>query len=169
MGDEIEKLKEIINKYGFTWQEAKIILFLSSVLIAGTIIHLIREAGEDDNKKQFDYSKSDSIFLGGKNKINETKINDKKVDSEPELLDFSTNKLSKEKDKTVEKSNAKVNLNTADLEILISLPGIGEKTAESIILLRKKKGKFSRVDELLEIKGIGQAKLAKLKEFLIIE
>ncbi|MEX2430042.1 MAG: ComEA family DNA-binding protein, partial [Patescibacteria group bacterium] len=57
-----------------------------------------------------------------------------------------------------------VNLNTATLEELDTLPGVGEATAEKIIDYRDAFGPFGSVDELLEVSGIGEAKLEKLRE-----
>lgn len=62
---------------------------------------------------------------------------------------------------------AVLNLNTATVEQLGGLPGIGPKTAEAIVALRTQKGgAFKGLDELGEVKGIGPAKLEKLKPLL---
>jgi competence protein ComEA len=49
------------------------------------------------------------------------------------------------------------------------LPGIGEKTAEKIIELRTERGKFKKLDELMDVKGIGEVKFNKIKKFLYIK
>lgn len=59
-----------------------------------------------------------------------------------------------------------VNINNADKELLIQLPGIGPKTAEAIISYRNSNGKFKSVNQLTEVKGIGDKTLAKLKPYL---
>lgn len=59
-----------------------------------------------------------------------------------------------------------VNVNTATMDELTALPGIGEKRAEAILDLRKQKGGFKSVDELTEVKGIGPANLEKLRPYL---
>lgn len=56
-----------------------------------------------------------------------------------------------------------VNLNTATLEQLDSLPGVGPATAQAILDYRTTQGRFRSVDELLEVRGIGEAKLAALR------
>jgi competence protein ComEA len=61
---------------------------------------------------------------------------------------------------------ASVNVNTATIEELTALPGIGEKRAQAIIEARKQKGGFKSVDELTEVKGIGPANLEKLRPYL---
>ena len=57
---------------------------------------------------------------------------------------------------------APVNLNTGDLATLETLPGIGPSIAAAIIRHRQEHGAFSRVEELLEVPGIGRAKLEQL-------
>lgn len=56
-----------------------------------------------------------------------------------------------------------VDLNTATVEQLDSLPGIGPATAHAIVEFRKQHGRFRSVAQLLEVRGIGEAKLAALR------
>lgn len=79
---------------------------------------------------------------------------------------LSTSVLAKETSGTktqMVQPQAQVNINTADQATLTSLPGIGPKTAKAITDHRKKNGSFSSVEELLEIKGIGEKKLEKIR------
>jgi len=62
----------------------------------------------------------------------------------------------------------KINLNTATVEQLQSLPGIGPATAKSIIEYRTKAGKFNRVEEIINVKGIGEKKFQRLKDRLVL-
>lgn len=57
----------------------------------------------------------------------------------------------------------KLDLNRANKSDLIRLPGIGEARAEAIIALREKKGRFERVEDLLEVKGIGPKILENIR------
>ncbi len=61
-----------------------------------------------------------------------------------------------------------INLNTATAEELIAVPGIGEVTAGRILKYRAQIGRFESVDELLEVKGIGEKKLASMREYLSV-
>ncbi len=56
-----------------------------------------------------------------------------------------------------------VDLNTATLEQLDGLPGVGTVTAQRILDWRIAHGRFTSVDQLREVSGIGQARLAQLK------
>jgi competence protein ComEA len=57
-----------------------------------------------------------------------------------------------------------VDLNTATAEQLDTLPGVGPATAEAILSYRTEHGPFTSVDELLDVRGIGDAKLAELRD-----
>lgn len=62
-----------------------------------------------------------------------------------------------------------VNVNIANVEELTMLPGIGESRAKAIIALRENRGGFDSVDELVEVKGIGEAMLARLRPYVSLE
>lgn len=58
----------------------------------------------------------------------------------------------------------KISINTADAEELQTLPGVGASTAERIIAWRNENGLFQKIEDLMQVKGIGEAKFAKLKD-----
>lgn len=63
---------------------------------------------------------------------------------------------------------SKVNINTASISELDSLPGIGASTAQKIIDYREENGKFSRIEELKNVKGIGEAKFSEIKDRITV-
>ena len=62
-----------------------------------------------------------------------------------------------------------LNLNTATAEQLETLPGIGPDLAQRILDFRAGHGPFKDVEGLLQVKGIGEAKLAKLRDLVTVE
>ena len=64
--------------------------------------------------------------------------------------------------------SGKVSLNTATLDELMTLPGIGEAKAQSIIEYREEVGAFQNIEELKEVSGIGDAIFDQIKENITI-
>lgn len=62
-----------------------------------------------------------------------------------------------------------LNINTASIEELDKLPGIGPSNAKSIIEYREKHGKFASVDDITKISGIGEKTLENLRQFIRAE
>ena len=65
-------------------------------------------------------------------------------------------------------AGAVVNLNTATAAQLEALPGIGKATAERIIEYRQKSGGFKKIEELMNVKGIGEKSFLKLKPLVTV-
>jgi competence protein ComEA len=63
---------------------------------------------------------------------------------------------------------ALVNLNTATAEQLDALPGVGPATAAAIIAHRDQNGPFTSVDQLIDVRGIGEAKLEQLRDLVAV-
>ena len=61
------------------------------------------------------------------------------------------------------KPAATVNLNTASVAELETLPGIGTRVAERIVEYRKQKGAFKKIEELMNVQGIGEKSFLKLR------
>ena len=117
----------------FTSQERTVVIILSSLFILGMVV----KAAKDHF-----YTGTDQITLIGTNE---------------DVVDFYTD-LGK---KDIEFAG-KVDINTAGIEELKSLPGIGEKTAEKIINKRNELGSFNSVEDLMLVPGIGSKTLEKL-------
>jgi competence protein ComEA len=61
-----------------------------------------------------------------------------------------------------------VNLNTATLQQLEALPGIGPRTAARIIEYREKHGPFKKVEELMNVQGIGEKSFLRIRSQLTV-
>lgn len=63
-------------------------------------------------------------------------------------------------------STNKVSINTASLEELLTLDGIGESKAKSIIEYREQNGKFQKIEDIMNVSGIGELAFEKIKDFI---
>jgi competence protein ComEA len=61
-----------------------------------------------------------------------------------------------------------ININTASATELDALPGVGAKTAALIVEYRQKNGPFKKVEELMNVRGIGEKNFLKLKPLLTV-
>ena len=64
--------------------------------------------------------------------------------------------------------NSTVNLNTASVSQLEALPGIGKATAERIVEYRQKNGGFKRIEDLMNVRGIGEKSFLNLKPLITV-
>ena len=70
-----------------------------------------------------------------------------------------------------EKSDSKfpININQATVKELSALPGIAKKKAEAIIAYREKNGKFSTIEDIKKVEGIGKDIFEKIKDHIVLE
>ena len=61
-----------------------------------------------------------------------------------------------------------VNLNTATVTQLATLPGIGTRTAERIVEYRQKNGGFKKVEDLMNVRGVGEKSFLKIKPMISV-
>ena len=164
-------LKRLSRKIGLTQSELKISLFVILVFLFGLIYKVFFIQNDIIPYQNFDYSAEDEKFFSSDKDtslINYQKSDDKEVDYKQEVLDFNTRSFDNIQKKILPAEKS-INLNTAKLEELVNLPGIGTKTAQKIIEYREQHKRFRNINELLKVKGIGDSKFAKIKEYIFID
>ncbi len=65
-------------------------------------------------------------------------------------------------------ASALINLNSATVPQLETLPGIGKATAERIVEYRQKNGGFKKVEDLMNVRGVGEKSFLKLKPLITV-
>lgn len=79
---------------------------------------------------------------------------------------FGTAAIQNAPDREVELTSLRVNVNSATLDELLLLEGVGELTAEKIVAERETNGPYSSADDLQRVSGIGPKKMEKLRPFI---
>ena len=72
------------------------------------------------------------------------------------------------KNENTAKDSSKININTATLEELDKLPGVGEATANKIISHREENGQFKNIEDIKNVNGIGDKKFENMKELICV-
>ena len=82
--------------------------------------------------------------------------------------DMQTTDINVRSNSTTALENGLVNLNTADVAALMTLPGIGESRAKAIISYREQHGAFAQIEDIMKISGIKQAAFSKIKDKITV-
>lgn len=141
-----------------TRQERLVLQFLALFFVIGIAIHLIRERA----------GVAEGISISASNQdARNFRTRGEKVDS----TYFAARKKEKEESDAPVTATEKqrINLNSATLEDLMTLPKIGEVTANRIIEYRATHGGFISIEELINVKGIGAKTLERIKNEVSIE
>lgn len=158
-------IQKLSRRLSLTRQEVIALIIVLGFLSAGLVFNRIQTPPQP---AAFDYSEEDKLFrqiISGEYPQNNQEIMSGDIDSLSVLSEFNNDNLKKKKTDKLE-SGQKININTADLQTLCLLPGIGKKTAEKILELRSRIGTFTSVSQLLSVKGIGEVKLELIKSYI---
>ena len=98
------------------------------------------------------------------------------VQSQPKSTPTKAPETEKVQTKTTEQATAEevteamlININTADIDELDKLPGIGEATAQKIIAYREENGDFKSIEDIMNVSGIAEKKFENLKDYITVD
>ncbi|MCX6159624.1 MAG: helix-hairpin-helix domain-containing protein [Ignavibacteriota bacterium] len=165
----------------FTKSEIRVLFVLLLILFLGVGIKITKGFISDDSAL-FDYAKSDRMFRDKSDNLlsvlSDTNIVVDSLFSKGELKTINSIKSSEDSLKNIDGKKKKkgkkgddlkeksININTATKEQLILLPGIGDSTADKILMYRKEHGAFKNIEDIMKIKGIGTKKFEKMKPYI---
>jgi comEA protein len=150
-------VRSLQHLLGFTRNELLVLLFLSTALITGALLRLVFPASAGARIPQFDYAQSDSVF---------TELT--RTHRDPSVGQAAPVSGGDRKSAKTLPAKGSININTATAEDLGRLPGVGPATAQRIIEFRVRHGRFTSVEELTKVKGIGPKKLEKLRPYVTV-
>ena len=134
--------KRFTDWLALTATERRVLLFVTGAFVAGLGIRLFQETFPAT--PDISYETADSTFAA-----------------------LSAAALTGPEHKPQEQAGP-LDLNTATKQQLVALPGIGDVTAERIILYREDHGPFKSVDDLRKVKGISKNRFEQLKSLVIV-
>ena len=157
----------VINPGVYTLEKGKRII--DAINIAGGLIENADTSVNNLSKKISDemviviYTKEDVM--------NFSKVQEKEEQIKKECVDYNTeinNNGCIEEDIIASEVDTKISINTADVKLLMTVPGIGESKAKSIIEYRKVNGEFKDILEIKNVSGIGDALFEKIKDYITV-
>lgn len=90
-----------------------------------------------------------------------------KVSDGEKIIIYSLSQI-ENSEKFNENQSTLININTADVDKLMTLPGIGESKAKDIIRFREKNGRFETKEDIMQVSGIKEAAFEKIEEYITV-
>jgi comEA protein len=159
----LEKIKLKLYNTGFSKKEMIVILCVITVFFLGSGVKAVKFLFP--KTQNFNYFESDRKFLLYKSLSDSAGISNNQDSTVINNLILLSNTKPK---KTALLKDKKINLNSADKNELMQLPGIGPKMADRIIEYRNDNSGFKTIKELMKVKGIGEKKFEEVRKYIKI-
>jgi competence protein ComEA len=145
------------DNFGFTRNELTVLLVLAAITLAGAALRFItaREPASVTPPRLTGSDTADSLFAARARTLHTT----------PPAAD-DNHRTSRNTHPRPSPAPGEIDINAAGRDALMRLPGIGPVYADRILAYRSTNGPFRRVDDLLNVRGIGPKTLERLRPFL---
>ena len=153
-------------------------LYVSVLFLIALVIGSIASNYQNNSTKDLIINSSFFTFLDSIESKHSVQLNDtlrelsnNEVSNDEQISNFNNNNYSSfasNSKKLKSGENVSININTASKTDLMRLPGVGDKTADAIIAYRNS-NKFKKINDIMNVKGIGPAKFPKIKDFINIK
>jgi comEA protein len=149
------------HRLGLTSNETAVVLFLSATAIMGALLRSFE--GHAQGVSEQSYHAHDSTFAARAAALATDTPRESVSDTTHRRRDASS---SGHGGKST--PNGRVNINTAGIQELQSLPGVGPSTAARITAYRSTIGPFERIEDIMNVPSIGMKKFEKIKPYLTV-
>lgn len=160
------------------WRKSEIILVVTALcMTAAIVIFAVIDSSKPIAAVSYDIaatSNYDSLYVdeaeAKTNSTDKTAVGGSTANNTAKTAKATTKKavVNATRATKTEAFNGVININTASAEELTVLNGIGEKIAGRIVDYRNENGKFSSIDEIMNVSGIGEKKFEKIKEHITV-
>lgn len=158
-----KRVISIAHRLGFTQNEASVIVFLSVVIVAGSVLSELQTTDAQPHRDiRSAYRQTDSAFAARARMTEDPEAPGAEASSTEAVSVVSEGRRNVAQP-------VSININTASEAELRSLPGIGPVTAKRIISFRETHGGFRNTEDIMKVKSIGEKKFENIRQFITVE
>lgn len=124
--------------------------------------------GDGKNDGKYESNNKSKVSTNHKSELKKDEESVESVSKNQDLIEKNKSEYSQNRSKNIQNKSECININSAGSEELQAIKGIGPKMAQRILDMRKKVRVFNRVEDLMQVNGIGSKTFAKIKSMICV-